>query len=166
VANRADGVITFFDGTSYAPLKTVRFSNDADNVRYDAAHRQVYVGYGEGALGVLGEKGERLFDVPLGGHPESFRLDQAAGRVYVNLPTRHMIAVVDPGKRAVTASWPLAESNNYPMALDESHHRLFVATRRPPRLLVYNTETGRQVATLAAGVDSDDVFYDADLDAF
>lgn len=162
VADRADGVTTFFDGTSYAPLKTVRFSGDADNVRYDAAHKQVYVGYGEGALGVLSEKGERLFDVPLGGHPESFQLDQAAGRVYVNVPTRHVIAVVDPSKRAATASWPLAESNNYPMALDEAHHRLFVVTRRPPRLLVYNTETGKQVTTLAAGIDSDDVFYDGD----
>ena len=48
------------------------------------------------------------------------------------------------------------------MALDEAHHRLFVVTRRPPRLLVYNTETGKQVATLAAGMDSDDLFYDAE----
>ncbi|MDQ3918900.1 MAG: hypothetical protein M3348_10520 [Acidobacteriota bacterium] len=162
VANRADGVATFFDGASYAPLKTVRFSGDADNVRYDDARKQVYVGYGDGALGVLSEKGERLFDVPLGGHPESFQLDQAAGRVYVNVPTRHMIAVVDPTRRAATARWPLAESNNYPMALDAAHRRLFVVTRRPPRLLVYNTETGKQVATLAAGMDSDDLFYDAE----
>src|SRR5205085_878229 len=162
VANRADGVTTFFDGTSYTPVKTVRFSGDADNVRYDAAHKQVYVGYGEGSLGVLSEKGERLFDIPLGGHPESFQLDSAAGRVYVNVPTRHKIAVVDLSKRAVTANWPLAESNNYPMTLDEARHRLFVVTRRRPRLVVYNTETGKQVATLAAGIDSDDVFYDAE----
>lgn len=161
VANRADGVTTFLDGTSYAPIKRIRFGGDADNVRYDAASKQVFVGYGDGSLGVLDEKGERLFDVPLGGHPESFQLDVKAGHVYVNVPTSHHIAVVDLAKRAVTATWPLNESDNYPMALDELHHRLFVATRRPSRLLVYNTETGKLVTTLAADGDSDDVFYDA-----
>ena len=47
------------------------------------------------------------------------------------------------------------------MALDESNHRLFVVTRQPSQLLVFNTETGKQVMTLAADKDSDDVFYDA-----
>jgi YVTN family beta-propeller protein len=161
VADRADGVTTFIDGTSYAKVATVKFSGDADNVRYDAANKQVYVGYGEGSLGVLSEKGERLFDIPLGSHPESFQLDSAGGKVYVNLPTQHKVAVVDVSKRAVTGSWAIAESDNYPMALDEARHRLFVVTRRPPRLLVYDTETGKPVTTIEAGRDSDDLFYDA-----
>src|SRR6266446_1853976 len=63
--------------------------------------------------------------------------------------------------QGVAASWPVTESENYPMALDEARHRLFIVTRRPPRLLVYDTETGKPVATIEAGRDSDDVFYDA-----
>lgn len=161
VANRADGVTTFFDGDSWARVAAVRFSGDADNIRYDAVNKHVYVGYGEGALGVLSDKGERLFDIPLGGHPESFQLDLTNGKIYVNVPTQHQIAVVDLSKRAVTRTWPLTKGDNYPMALDEAHHRLFVVTRRPPLLLVYNTETGKLVATLPAGKDSDDIFYDA-----
>ncbi|HKC63556.1 MAG TPA: hypothetical protein VKB86_07955, partial [Pyrinomonadaceae bacterium] len=125
-------------------------------------HKQVYVGYGEGALGVLSDRGERLFDVTVGGHPESFQLDSTAGKVYVNVPTRHKIAVVNVNKREVTANWPMTESDNYPMALDEAHHRLFVMTRHPSRLVVYDTETGKLVTTMEAGADSDDVFYDAE----
>jgi DNA-binding beta-propeller fold protein YncE len=160
VANGGDGVVTFLDGASLKPIKTIRFSGDADNVRYDAKHGRIYVGYGAGALGVLDVKGERVGDIPLGGHPESFQLD-SAGKIFVNIPTRHEIAVVDVNKRKVVARWPVSvASNNYPMTLDEAHHRLFVMTRRPPHLLVYDTETGKLVSTLPADGDSDDLFYD------
>jgi hypothetical protein len=49
---------------------------------------------------------------------------------------------------------------NYPMALDESDNRLFVVTRMPARLLVFNTNTGNIVQKLPAVGDCDDVFYD------
>jgi hypothetical protein len=53
-------------------------------------------------------------------------------------------------------------SANFPMALDAARHRLFVVTRRPQRLLVYDTGTGKPVSTVEAGGDSDDVFYDGE----
>jgi hypothetical protein len=49
---------------------------------------------------------------------------------------------------------------NYPMALDESNHRLFVVTRLPARLLVFDTNTGTIIQKLSAIGDCDDVFYD------
>lgn len=50
---------------------------------------------------------------------------------------------------------------NYPMSLDEKEHRLFVVTRMPARLLVFNTDTANTVQKLSAIDDCDDVFYDA-----
>ena len=162
VANGGDGVIGFWDAASYKQVKTVRSSGDADNVRYDAAHNRIYVGYGSGALAVLDEKGERLGDIPLGGHPESFQLDSTSGRAYINVPSRQEIAVADVNKMTVLAHWQVqVASANYPMALDSEHHRLFVMTRKPAHLLVYDTEAGKLILTLKAGADSDDVFYDA-----
>jgi len=38
--------------------------------------------------------------------------------------------------------------HNFPMALDEANHRLFVATHEPPRLAVFDTSSGRSVAAL------------------
>jgi hypothetical protein len=49
---------------------------------------------------------------------------------------------------------------NYPMALDQADHRLFVITRYPARLLVFDTTTGKTVQRLPAVGDCDDVFDD------
>jgi hypothetical protein len=49
---------------------------------------------------------------------------------------------------------------NFPMTLDEAHHRLFVVCRKPAVLLVLNTESGDLVAKVPSVGDSDDVFYD------
>jgi DNA-binding beta-propeller fold protein YncE len=47
------------------------------------------------------------------------------------------------------------------MALDEQHHRIFVAARRPARLLALDTDTGKVVASLPGASDTDDMAYDA-----
>src|SRR5207253_11119037 len=46
------------------------------------------------------------------------------------------------------------------MALDEPDHCLFVGCRRPARLLVLDTASGAQVASLPIAADTDDLFYD------
>lgn len=158
IANGGDGAVTFLDGQTLKPLKTVSTGGDADNVRYDSARGRVYVGYGEGALAVLSTDGERIGDVSVGGHPESFQLD--GDKIYVNVPSRREVAVVDADKLQVTKTWAVSAAANYPMALDAVHHRLFIGARRPPSLLIYDTGTGKSVSPLEAGGDSDDIFYD------
>jgi hypothetical protein len=88
-------------------------------------------------------------------------LEKNGSRIFVNLPGARKIAVVDTKTRAVSASWstggPLA---NYPMALDEQDHRLFVVTRFPARFIVLKIEDGKRIASLSAVGDCDDIFYD------
>jgi len=162
VANGGDGVVTLLDGALLKPAKTIAFGEDADNLRYDAGRQRLYVGYGDGALGAYDTaKRARLPDVALDAHPESFQLDAASGRIFVNVASRQKVAVVDANRNAVVATWPVsAGAANFPMALDASHHRLFVLTRRPPHLVVFDTQTGKEVATLHADGDADDLFYD------
>jgi hypothetical protein len=70
--------------------------------------------------------------------------------------------VVDREKCAVIATWPIRDtSENFPMALDEANHRLFVGTRNPARLLILDSETGNTIASLDSSGDTDDIFYDA-----
>jgi len=58
--------------------------------------------------------------------------------------------------------WKLDEAGtNFPMALDEEHHRLLVAARRPARMLVLNTDSGKVIASLPGAADKDDMAYDA-----
>ncbi len=49
--------------------------------------------------------------------------------------------------------------SNFPMALDEKNHRLFVVTRLPARLIVLDTQDGKRIASLPTVGDCDDVFY-------
>jgi DNA-binding beta-propeller fold protein YncE len=161
VANAKDGRVRVFDGSSYAPLKSLDYGDDADNLRYDSARKRIYVGYGSGALGEIDDEGNKAGEIKLDAHPESFQLEKDNPRIYVNLPKSRKIAVLDREKRAIIATWPLGMAlANYPMAIDQADHRLFVVTRFPARLLVFDTNTGKTILRLPAVGDCDDVFYD------
>jgi YVTN family beta-propeller protein len=161
VANGRDGSVQIFDGTSYALLKTIEYGDDADNLRYDAGRQSVYVGHGSGAIGEIDKRGEKAGEIKLDAHPESFQLNKGDSHIYVNLPKSQKVAVLDRDKHSVLTTWGTGMSlANYPMALDEVDHRLFVVTRFPARLLVFNTDTGKTVQSLSVVGDCDDVFYD------
>jgi DNA-binding beta-propeller fold protein YncE len=163
VANGDSGTLSVLDGASFKVLQTLGEMADADNVRYDAAGDFVYVGYGDGALGVVrAATAEKVATIKLAGHPESFQLEKNGSRIFVNVPDAKQVAVVDREKRAVAVTWPMDEFQaNFPMALDEAHQRLFIGCRKPPRLLVLDTATGKPTANLAIDSDTDDLFYDA-----
>ena len=162
VANAKSGACEVFDGSSFKPIKSIKFSDDADNIRYDAAARRVYVGYGSGGLGIIdAATGDQLGAIKLEGHPESFQLEKSGPRLFANIPTSQKIVVVDREKRATITAWPTAGATaNFPMALDETHHRLFVGFRKPAKLAVFDTESGKVVTNMDSAGDADDVFYD------
>jgi DNA-binding beta-propeller fold protein YncE len=160
-----EGKLHVYDGTTFNLITTIDFGDDVDNLRYDATEKRLYVGYGDektGAIGVVdAASNKRLDDVAkLGVHPESFQLSASSRIIYVNLPDLKQIAVIDRGTHSVTR-WPLTFESNFPMALDEADHRLFVATRTPALLAVFDTSSGRLVATLPTVQDSDDLYYDS-----
>jgi len=162
VANGSADRVDILDGASLAPLAHISGMADADNVRLDAREGLVYVGYGSGALRVLDARsGEARGEIALAGHPESFQLEQSGTRIFVNVPTAKHVAVIDRATRKVAATWGLqGAGSNFPMALDEGAHRLYVGTRSPAALLVYNTQSGALTERITIGGDVDDVFFD------
>jgi DNA-binding beta-propeller fold protein YncE len=162
VANGDDGTFKVFDGDSYQLVKTVGSLDDADNVRYDSKARAIYVGYGDGALAVIDSATmKQTGSIKLSGHPESFQLEKQGIRIFVNVPDAKHVAVIDRERKVVTGTWPMTEFKaNFPMALDEENHRLFVGCRHPARLVVFDTMTGKAVANVAISDDTDDLFYD------
>jgi hypothetical protein len=145
----------------YRPGRIVKLGDDSDNVRYDAAAKRLWVGFGSGALAAVNPAdGAVAGIVKLAGHPESFQLERSGPRIFVNVPTADHVAVVDRAAMKVVATWPVAARANYPMALDEAGHRLIVGCRRPAKALVFDTTSGKQVAALDIVGDTDDLFYD------
>src|SRR5262245_17691039 len=77
IANGKSGACDVFDASSFMLIKSVKFSDDADNIRYDPAVRLFYVGYGSGVLGIIDPAtGDQVGEIKLEGHPESFRLER------------------------------------------------------------------------------------------
>ena len=157
-----EGKLYIFDERSFAQLATIDFGDDVDNLRYDGAAKLLYVGYGDGAIAMVDvTTNQRLpKEFKLGAHPESFQLEKSGPNIYVNLPGLKQIASINRQTGAITR-WPVKEESNFPMALDEASHRLFVASREPPRLLVLDTSSGRVMATLPCAQESDDLYYDS-----
>jgi len=166
VANGEDGKVRIYDGDSFKLLNAFHIGEDADNVRYDSVEKKVYVAYGgdeEGGIAVIDATTDRrLEDVAkLDAHPESFQISASKPLIYANIATKAKVVVIDRATHKVT-DWPLKTGKaNYPMALDQADHRLFVVTRKPAQLVVLDSESGALVATVPCVNDSDDVYYDA-----
>lgn len=163
VANGDDGTLKIFDGVSYELVTSVGSLDDADNVRYDAKTKLIYVGYAEGALGIIDSATmKQTGSIKLPAHPESFQLEANGPRIFANVPDAKQVAVIDREKRTIVATWPMTEFKaNFPMALDEPNHRLFIGCRQPARLVILDTATGKSVANVEISGDTDDLFYDA-----
>jgi DNA-binding beta-propeller fold protein YncE len=163
VANDKGGVCKIYDGKSFQAVGELNLEDDADNVRYDEAKKKIYVGFGSGGIAVVNAPdGKQVGSIKLNAHPEAFQLEKNGNRIFVNVPNSRHVAVIDRDKGEVVARWKtdLAFAN-FPMALDEADHRLFVGCRLPSRLVVLNTDSGDVVAKTDISGDCDDLFYDA-----
>ena len=70
---------------------------------------------------------------------------------------------VDTRKRELIKSWPARGDGAGDMALDRTRHRLFVGTRIPPEMTVYDSLSGKEIQSLPGPETMDGVHYDANL---
>jgi DNA-binding beta-propeller fold protein YncE len=163
VASAGDGSVRFFRAEDLAAAGSLALGSDADNVRIDPRTGNVVVGYGSGGLAIIDpEKRAKIGDIKLAAHPESFQVDLASGRVFVNVPDPGQIAVVDLGTARQVASWTVAGLRaNFPLAIDGGGTAVAVVFRHPAKLVLLDTKTGATTQQLDTCGDADDVFFDA-----
>jgi DNA-binding beta-propeller fold protein YncE len=161
------GKVYIYDGDSYKLITTLEFDGGADNMRYDAATKRVYVGCGDdeknAAIAAIdATTNKRLDEVyKLGGEPESFQLEKNGPNIYVNVPDLKQIVAINRTTKELTR-WPVTAGQNFPMALDEADHRVIVGTREPATLSAFDTGTGKMVASVPTVQDTDDLYYSAE----
>ncbi len=197
VCSRADGTCRSFDANTFEEGPWVDLGRNADNVRFDAGAKILYVGSGgepgNGLLSAISlasllpakqggqpaeprspadflldrpRQADPKFESQLPAHPESFQIDPANHRLYVNVPDEHQIAVLNVSSAHLTIStrWPVTVAEkNFPMALNAAADRLYIACRKPPLLVSYDTHTGKMLCQTPCVGDADDLFYDAKL---
>jgi len=161
VADAGDGSLRLFKGADLSPAGAVALGDDADNIHSDGADRML-VGYGSGGIASIdAATGAKVADIRLSAHPEGFQLDPKRNLLYVNIPLKHEIAVLDRSSRKQIASWGLTlAAGNFPLALDDEANRLFAVYRWPATVAAFDTHTGNVLGRAATCGDADDIFYD------
>jgi len=149
--------IVVFDLNTYAVLGTLAAQPDADGITFDEASCLVLV--------VSGDKHSFMsfkpdidprsgkIDPPIdgGGSPEFLATD-GAGRAYVNVMDKDLVAVLDLRARKVVARWPVKPGGApIGMAIDRKNHLLVIGCRKPQRMVVMSLDGGRVISDLPIG---------------
>lgn len=173
VACGGDGMVRMFDAKTVDEKTSALAGQNADNVRFDGAGR-IYVGCGgnEGA-GLLAifdaVTFKRIGEMALPLRPESFQLDPRAGgtRIFANMPggktadNDGVIAVIDRAAPVTPTVWKIKDgARNFPLAYDSAHDRIFIACRKPAKVIALDAKTGAVLGESPCVPDSDDLFYD------
>jgi hypothetical protein len=157
------GLCNVIDGQSYKLLKTIKFKDDADNVRYNSATHLVYVAHAEKMLGVIDAKTyEVKADIKLPDTAEGFEMEAKRPIMYLNVPAVNQVAVIDTEKNEVVKTYPTKlAGGGHPLALDEANKRIYVGCRKEPKVIVMDSESGKELsaADVAGGID--DMWLDA-----
>lgn len=162
IANGGNGDCYFYNAGTFEKTATLHLSSDADDVRYDSATQKIYVGYGDGGIAEIDAISHTLLsDIKLPGHPEGFQLDKGLNIIYVNIPGKNMVGVVNIGQRQLVNSWKRDRpAANFPMAISSKDHTVFIGYRHPAKLVVLNGQTGKETGQYNMVCDADDVYYD------
>jgi hypothetical protein len=157
------GFCNIFDGEKYGLLKTVKFADDSDNVRYNPATHLVYVAHAEKALGVINvQTYEQKPDITLPGAAEGFQIETKRPRLYLNVPSPAEVLVIDTDKNAILERFPVKMAGaHHPLALDEANHRVFIGCRKKPMVVIMDSESGKEITGVDIPGDIDDLFFDA-----
>ncbi len=169
VASGDDGMLRVFRGDTLGLLDSIKLDLGPNRVVYDPRGEVLYVGYGGkdagkdyGEVGVIDAKTDRhIGDIKVDGHPGELLLEQSGKTLFVFVSATSKVQVVDTKKREVVSTRPVSSQRNGDGAFDEKTHRLFIGTRTPPRMLVVDSQTGKEIANLATVEGMDGVYFDA-----
>jgi hypothetical protein len=167
ITDGGKGAIVIFDLKTNDVLGTIAAQPDADGIIYDASSDRILVSAGDSNSLITfkpdidPKDGKIEAPIALGGAPEFLAAD-GAGKVYVNLEDKDMVAVVDLKTRKVIARWPVAPGGTpVGLAIDTRHHTLVIGCRKPQKMVVMSTESGKVVADLPIGAGVDAVKIDS-----
>ena len=165
-----DGTVKIFDSGTYALVETVKVTDGADSSAYDPAKHLFYIAAGGSDAKlpyslidiVDTSTRKKVGDIKVDSvNIEALALEKNGPRIFANVRDKSLVGVIDREKKTVTTTWPLGELHgNTPLTYDDANHRIFVAGRKPPSLVVLDSESGKIVASLPIAEMTDDMAFD------
>src|SRR6267154_79010 len=157
-----DGHVRVFQGESFRLVQDFKIEPDPNRLFYDPATELIYFGYGGQNAGYDQLVADMIAPTPRPGHLAEIAMDDN-GILLVCDSRADRIYQFDTRKRELIKSWPARGDGAGDMALDRTRHRLFVGTRIPPGMTVYDSLSGKEIQSLPGPETMDGVHYDASL---
>jgi DNA-binding beta-propeller fold protein YncE len=156
---------------NYKIVDKIKLPSDVDEAVYNPINKYFYVQSGGEETGgkthllnIIDTSNFKLvgsITLP-GNHSNAMATDHSGTRLYVNLTSIDEVGVVDLETRQLIARWPVPEAHHpNSIAIDEVNHRLFTATHQPAKFFVFDTVSGKVVATLPCTGLNDHMTFDA-----
>ena len=159
-----DGHVRIFQGETFRPVQDFTIEPDPNRLLYDPTTNLIYFGYGGQIagfdayerVGILQPKGGSGYDrlvadmiapTPRPGHLAEMAMDDD-GRLLICDSRADLIYQFDSRQRELVKSWPARGDGAADLALDRTRHRLFVGTRIPPEMTVYDSVSGKEIQAL------------------
>ena len=164
------GALKIFDGKNYDLIKSVKLLPDTDPSIYDPATKLIYVENG-GKDADMSYSTINIIDTTSGENLGSLTVDspgldgmaieKSGAKLYEADVAKNRIIVIDPKTRKVTATWPITLGKTcVTLTLDEPHHRLYAGCRSG-HIVVFDTESGKELQALSINQGIDDLVFDA-----
>jgi DNA-binding beta-propeller fold protein YncE len=168
VASGEDGMLRVFQSDHLDLLDSIQLDLGPNRLAYDPQARRIYVGYGGkdagkayGQVGIIdASTDKRIGDIKVAAHPAEILLDASGKTLFVAVAVLSEIQVIDAQKGEVVDTWKPNGERVGDMAFDESTHRLLVGTRTP-LMIVVDSASGAEVASLPTVEGMDGVYFDA-----
>jgi hypothetical protein len=126
------------------------------------------VGYGGedagksfGEVGVIDAVSDRhLGDIRTSAHPGTILIARPGRTIYLTVPKMQEISEVDARTGRIVATWKSMAGKPVSLAYDGSRDRLFVGTRDPAQVEVFDARSHQWIASLPSVGLMDGLFYD------
>lgn len=162
------GDVKVYRGKALQLWSAVKLDLGPDAEAYDPVTGLIYVGYGgEDAGKSYGEVGiisaatnAHVGDIRTSAHPGAILVGQPGRALFITVPKTDEISRIDPRNARIVATWKSSAGSPVSLAIDRRHDRLFVGTRKPAEVEVYDSATHRLVTSLPSVGLMDGLFYD------
>ncbi|MHB8416927.1 MAG: YncE family protein [Myxococcales bacterium] len=159
VGNRGDDRLCAFDAKSLAQVRCVQLPSMPDGLTWVGATGELWATTPRTQSIAIVDGHGQVATLPVGGEPEGYAVDEAAGRFYTNLEDQDRTLAIDVRSRRILATWSPGCGQVGPrgLALDTRKHVLFVACT--DGAVALDTRTGRRINRLKTGGGVDNLDY-------
>src|SRR5882757_4982727 len=174
-----DGTLRIFQGETFRLVQALKLEPDPNRLLYDPATDLIYFGYGGQNAGYDAYERVGIIRATRGAPSDQFVADMIAptyrpghlaemameddGKLLICDSRADLIFLFDTRKRELLKSWQAHGDGAGDLSLDRARHRLFVGTRIPAEMTVYDSLSGKEIVSPSGPGTMDGVFYDAEL---